>query len=93
MELNVLEKTKKKLIVEIKGVDHTFCNALKKELWNDKAVTVSAYNIDHPLVGVPKIIVETNGTKTPEKALEAACARLDTKNKEFSTKFKRIASK
>ena len=93
MELNVIEQTKKKLIVEIKGADHTFCNALKKELWNDKAVTVSAYNIDHPLVGIPKFIVETDGNKSPEKALEAACDRLEKKNKEFLSKLKRTASK
>ena len=38
MELNILEHTKKRLVFELKGADHTFCNLLKNELWQDKDV-------------------------------------------------------
>ena len=75
MEIKVLEEKKNKLIIELKGETHTFCNALKKELWNDKHVKAAGYNIEHPLVGVPKIVVETDG-KDPKKALVDAAGRL-----------------
>jgi DNA-directed RNA polymerase subunit L len=67
MEINVLEEKAKRLVFELKGEDHTLCNALREELWNDKSVTVAAYNINHPLVGVPKFIIETNGDKEQGK--------------------------
>ena len=75
MELKILEEKKNKLIIELKGETHAFCNALKKELWNDKHVKAAGYNIEHPLVGVPKIVVETDG-KDPKKTLSDAAERL-----------------
>ena len=89
MELKVLEKSKKKIIFEIIGADHTFCGALKKELWNDKAVKVSAYNIDHPLIAIPKFIVETID-KDPEKVLGDAIKRLLKKNEQFLELTKKL---
>jgi DNA-directed RNA polymerase subunit L len=84
MEINILEEKSKKLVFELKGENHTLCNALREELWNDKAVTVSAYNISHPLVGVPKFIIETDGEKEPKKALKDAIARLKKKNADLA---------
>ena len=84
MEINVLEEKSKRFVFELKGEDHTLCNALREELWNDKSVKVSAYNISHPLVGVPKFIIETDGTKEPRKALKDAIARLKKKNSELA---------
>ena len=75
MEIKVLEEKKNKLIIELKGETHAFCNALKKELWNDKSVKAAGYNIEHPLVGIPKIVIETDG-KDPKKALIDAAGRL-----------------
>lgn len=84
MELKIVESGKNKLIVELKGEDHAFCNALKKELWNDEHVKAAAYNIDHPLVGEPKIIVETDGKEEPKDALVAAAKRLKKEVDNFS---------
>ncbi|NTV23295.1 MAG: DNA-directed RNA polymerase subunit L [Nanoarchaeota archaeon] len=83
MEFKVIEDKAKRLVFELKGEDHTLCNALREELWNDKTVSVSAYNISHPLVGVPKFIVETDGTKEPRKAVRDAITRLKKKNAEL----------
>ncbi|MEK6964356.1 MAG: DNA-directed RNA polymerase subunit L [Nanoarchaeota archaeon] len=88
MELNILEHTKKRLVFELKGADHTFCNLLKNELWQDKDVKISTYAINHPLIGNPKLIIETKENET-EKALTKALDRLEEKNKEFLTSFKR----
>jgi len=89
MELKVIEKSKKRFIFDLVGADHTFSGALKKELWNDKAVKISAYGVEHPLIGIPRFIVETED-KEPEKALTDAVKRLQKKNESFLEDFKKI---
>ena len=89
MEINVVEKSKKRLVFDLKGADHTFSNALKKELWNDKSIKISAYSIEHPLLGLPRFILETDD-KDPSKALTDAVKRLQKKNESFTEGFKKI---
>ena len=89
MEIKVHENTKKRMVFELAGADHTFCNALKKELWNDSALRAAAYKIAHPLIGIPKFIVETNCKKEAKAVLKAAAARLKKSNKEFLDAFKK----
>ena len=76
MKVAVLEEKKNKMIVSLEGEDHTLCAALKKELWNDKHVKAAGYHTEHPLIGKPRIIVETDG-EDPRKCIENACKRLD----------------
>ena len=90
MEVNVIEDKKKKFVFELKGEGHTLCNALRDELWNDKSVTVSAYNISHPLIGVPKFIVETDGKKSPKKPVKDAISRLKKKNTTLTKEVKKV---
>ena len=87
MKVKVLEEKKNRLTIEIKGEGHAFCNALKKELWNDSHVKVSAYKIAHPLVGVPTLVVETDGKEAPKKALTEAAKRLGKETDKFKTAF------
>ena len=72
MEINVIEEKKNRMSFEIKGEGNTFCNLLKDELWNDKHVTVAAYNIKHPLIGVPFMIVETDDKSQKQALISAA---------------------
>ena len=88
MELQTLERKKHRVVFELRGVDHTFCNALKNELWNDDQVSVSAYNISHPLVGVPRFVVESKGDAT--EALKEASKRLQKRNKDFLAAFAKL---
>ena len=60
MEFKILEENDKRIKFEVQGVDHTFMNALEKQLWNEKGVVLAGYRIDHPLTGVPMMIVETD---------------------------------
>ncbi len=76
MDIKIIEEKKDRLIFEIEGESHTFCNILKKELWNDEHVKVAGYNIDHPLIGIPRFILETDGAD-PKKTLNAAVKRLE----------------
>ena len=87
MEIKVLDDKKNKLIVEVKGVDHTLCNALKLELGNDKHVKIATYSIRHPQISVPQIIVETDGDETPKNALIGAVDRLHKVNAKFKKEF------
>jgi len=88
MELNVLEKKKSRIVFELLGSDHTFCNALKQELWADDDVSVSAYNVSHPLTGVPKFVVESKGDV--KDALKKAVKRLEKHNKDFVSAFGKL---
>ena len=87
MEMNIVENRKSKLILEIKGTDHTICNSLKGELYNDEHVKVSTYSIKHPLITTPKVIVETDNEETPKNALSGAIARLKKNNERFKKEF------
>ena len=73
MEINVLEDKKNRMVLELIGEGHGFCNALRKNLWSVKGVSISGYTIEHPLVASPKITAETDGAKAPKDAfLDAA---------------------
>lgn len=90
MELNVIEETPKRLVVEVKGAGHTLCSALKAELWESKHIKVATYSISHPLVGVPKIIIETDGEAKPRKLLSDAAAKLAETADKLKKEFKKI---
>ncbi len=83
MELKFLEEDKHKLIFELKGEDHTFCNILVKELQKDSTVKAAAYRIDHPLERIPSIIVEGD---EPGKSLKKAIATLKKESQDFLNK-------
>ena len=82
MEFIVKEESKNKIVFELKGETHTFCNALKHELQSTKGVNVAVYKIDHPLVGVPQFLVETSGVE-PRKAIKDALKALKKKAESF----------
>jgi len=82
MEFIVLEESKTKLVFELKGETHTFCNLVKEELLTTKGVTTASYRVDHPLIGVPRFLVETKGAE-PRKALKEALASIKKKAEAF----------
>ena len=87
MEVTILDDKKNKLMLEIKGADHTLCNALKEELWNDKHVKIATYSIRHPQISMPQMIVETDGEVSPKNALINAVQRLHKTNEKFKKEF------
>lgn len=90
MEVLVQERSKNSLIIEIKGADHTLCNLLKAELSNDESVTIATYRMGHPLVATPVFIIQTDGSKDPDKALLDAVAKLKKKNSAFFDTIKSL---
>lgn len=77
MEMNVLEQTPKKVVFELKGEKHSFCNALKDALLKNTHIKVATYVIKHPLTGEPQFIVETDGTVKPKKVLKDAAEKIN----------------
>ncbi|MDP2906491.1 MAG: DNA-directed RNA polymerase subunit L [Nanoarchaeota archaeon] len=92
MKLNVITQEKNKIRIEIIGETHTFCNALRKELWNDDDVKIAGYNIEHPLVANPVLTLETE-KKDPKKVLEAAIKRLRDRNEKIREAVKSVSKK
>ena len=89
MEMNVLEDTKTRLVFELIGETHTFCNVLKDELKDVKGVIIATYKIPHPLVGVPEFLVETKGVE-PRKALKEALKSVKKKAEEFGKEVSKL---
>ena len=83
METKILDDKKNKLMIEIKGADHTLCNALKKELLEDKHVKIASYSVRHPQISFPQMIVETDGEVSPKNAIIAAVGRVQKDNEKF----------
>lgn len=75
MEVKIIDDKKNRLVFDIEGETHTLALPLKKELWNDEAVKAAGYNIAHPLINIPRVVVETSG-KEPRKAVMDAVKRL-----------------
>ncbi len=86
MEIKVLESSKDRLKIEFVGKSHTLANALVKELWNDKATQVAGYNLKHPQVDNPVLVLETKG-KEAKKVLLDAIASLEKNSKAFGTEL------
>jgi len=76
MKITKMTEAKNKLMFKIEGENHTFCNLLKDELSTQKGVVAASYYVEHPLVGVPQMTIETDGSVTPKKALEDAVKRI-----------------
>ena len=87
MEIRILDDKKNKFVIEVKGADHTLCNAIKTELWNDKHVKIATYSIRHPQISVPRMIIETDGEENPRNALINAVQRLQKNNAKFKKEF------
>ncbi len=88
MEINIIEEDKKRMVFEIKGETHTLANLLEKELWKDENVKAAGYNVAHPLIGIPRMVVETNTKTTPREAVEDAIKRLKKQNADFQKALK-----
>lgn len=87
MELKVLEQTKERLKIELIGEDNTLSNALRKELWLDSHIKIAGYNIEHSLVSNPILIIETDSSENPKKALLSAIENIRKRNKDLLAEF------
>jgi DNA-directed RNA polymerase subunit L len=89
MEIKKIEESKTKFVFEIIGVSHGFCNMLKEELQKDNHIKTATYRVEHPLINIPKFLVETDGNELPKDALKKAIKSL----KSFTDKTKKDLTK
>lgn len=62
MEIRIISKTDRQLILEVHGEDHTLGNLLMKEALRHPGVEYASYRIPHPLrSSIEFIIVVKNG--------------------------------
>lgn len=88
MKINVLERSKNELKIEIVGEGHTFCNALHSLLLKDSTVEFASYGLAHPLIAQPTLYVRTKGQRRPENAMIEAAKALGEEMEEIQGAFK-----
>lgn len=91
MELKISE-SKNRLEIDIIGEDHTLSSILREVLERDPEIMYSSYNMSHPYVSSPRIILETKKQK-PKKALFNALNTIKELNAEFLEQFSKEMSK
>jgi DNA-directed RNA polymerase subunit L len=85
MELNVTEKGKGLLKVEVSGESHTLLNLLREKSWKAGASQAS-YMVEHPYLSNPKIIVRS---QDPKKTLSDAAQLVLNDVRDFQKEFSR----
>ena len=53
-------------------------------------MTLASYNIDHPLVGTPKLTLETTNDGEAKTALKKALSRLKKQAEQFKEEVKKL---
>ncbi|TFK41582.1 DNA-directed RNA polymerase [Crucibulum laeve] len=89
--VEVTEDTKIPNAATIKIVkqDHTLGNMLRAQLLSMPQILFAGYKVPHPLHPYFIIKIQTDGTITPQVALEQACTKLIQMLVSLETKFKR----
>ena len=77
MKLNVIEQSKEKLKLEVPNI--TFVNLLNDKIWGAGA-DYTAYNIDHPYLSKPVLVVKS---KNPKRTLLSAAENIIADIKEL----------
>ena len=89
MKVQILEEKKNKIIFNIIGETNTLSNALKDELQQDEHVKAVGYHIEHPLIGNPRFVLETDGAD-PKKTVLAAVKRLQKTFEKLKEDFAKL---
>lgn len=76
MEVKIIEETKNKIILNLEGETPTIACLINDELWNNEHVKIAGYHVTHPLINVPRIILETDGAE-PRKILQSAIKKIE----------------
>jgi DNA-directed RNA polymerase subunit L len=87
MKINIIENTKKKAIFEVEGIDHTIANLIRDNLNKVEGVKNAGYQVSHPLIGIPKFVIETSGQTVAMVAFEEAINISQKDIKKFAGSF------
>ena len=87
MKVNVLQRSKGALKVEVEGEGHTFGHLMQETLLEDKSVDWAGYDQPHPLFRQSIITVRMKGEAQADKALDRASKKIRADTEEFVAKF------
>lgn len=86
MQVSVVEESKEKLKVEVKGETPTVTQLIARQVWEENGEAAAIR--EHPFMVEPKIVVEGSN---PRKLLEKAAKAVEEQCDEFKDEFKRAA--
>jgi DNA-directed RNA polymerase subunit L len=86
MEVEVVRREEKELLLRIIGEDATLCNLLVKTLHSMSEVEFAAFRREHPLLSPYEILVKTRGK--PEDALLKAANKVVSSCEELLKQLK-----
>lgn len=89
MKLVLLESKEGKMVLEVRGENHTFLNLLRENAW-DAGSRQASYMIEHPYLSEPKLIIRADN---PKKVLDNSVQAIIDSAKEFEKEFKRVSAK
>jgi DNA-directed RNA polymerase subunit L len=92
MELNLISKDKKSVVIEFTEVKETLVHPLVDRLLADKDVIFAAYKTGHPQLDKPKLTVKTQKFK-PETAVKKAADSLSDEVKLLKKEFEKSMKK
>jgi len=87
MNVKIISETKNTIEIEIANEDHTLGNYLRAVLLAEPKVKQAGYQIVHPLTGGIRVVVATEGSASPRKAIDSALAKMEAQAKDFKSKF------
>jgi DNA-directed RNA polymerase subunit L len=88
LELNLVSKDKKLVIIEFSDVKETLVHPLVDKLLSDDDVLVAAYKIGHPQLDKPRLTVKTKRVN-PETAVKKAAESLEGEVKLLKKEFEK----
>ena len=88
MELNLISKDKKFVVIEFSDVKETLVHPLVDKLLSDNDVIVAAYKTGHPQLDKPRLTVKTTRVK-PETAVKNAADSLEEEVKLLKKEFEK----
>ena len=83
MEVKVISKTERELILEITGEDHTLGNMLMKEALKHPNIEYSAYRIPHPLRNIMEFTIIVKEGASLSSVLTEIISKLKSEISEF----------
>ena len=89
MELNLISKDKKIVVIEFTDVTETIVHPLVEKLLDDSDVLLAAYKTGHPQLDRPKLTVKTKRI-SPETAIKKAAEDLEEEIKKLRMEFEKV---
>jgi len=89
LELNLVSKDKKSILIELTDVKETIVHPLIERLLNDNDVLLASYKTGHPQLDKPRLTVKTQRVN-PETAVKKAADSLAEEIKAMKKEFEKV---